>query len=535
MKILVVERISDSGIEYLKNNSDADIKIGISKDELYEIINQYDGLVVRSTVLVNKELLDRAPNLKVVGRAGNGTDNIDITEATKKGVIVVNTPDANSMSAAEHAIGLMLSSARNIPQANSKVRQGDFRRNNLKGVELFKKTAGILGLGRIGSIAASRLKGFQMRVIAYDPYISDEKFKKLGVEKIESLDEFLSQCDFITIHTPKTDETTDMISFEEFKKMKKTVRIVNCARGGIINEKALKWALTEKIIGGAAIDVLEVEPNYEHKEGEDTGYENDLLHEDSAIITPHIGASTVEAQDNVGITVAREVVEALKGEVVENAVNLPALQKEELEFMKPYMLLVEKMGKIYYQLSKIPIDKVEIIFSGEVSNFKTRMLTLSYLRGLLSNISDNNINFVNSYYTAKEFGIDVVESVSNASENYTSLVRVKIYSKGSCTTFAGTVFGVNDIRITELSGYYIDVIPEKYLLLINNKDKPGYVGRIGTILGNADINIATMRVSRNTKGDVALMAITIDESIPEDVMESIKRMDGIVHANFIKF
>jgi len=535
MKILVAERISDKGIEYLKEKCDTDIKLGISRDELNSIIKDYDALIVRSTVRVDKELMDNAPNLKVVGRAGNGTDNIDITEATRRGIIVVNTPDANSMSAAEHTIGLMLSCARNIPQANSKVRKGDWRRNSLKGVELYQKTAGIIGLGRIGSIVASRLKGFQMRVIAYDPYVPDEKFKSLGVERIDSLEEFLPQCDFITVHTPKTNETKGMISFEEFKMMKRSARVINCARGGIFDEKALKWAVSEGVIAGAAVDVLEIEPNYELKEGETQDYKNDLLDEENIIITPHIGASTLEAQDNVGISVAKEVIGALNGDVIENAVNLPSLQKGELEILKPYMQLLEKIGKIYYQLSKNTVDKVEITYSGQVASCKTRLLTLSYLRGLLSNISDNKINFVNSYYIAKDFGIDVVESTSNESENYTSLVKVKVHSKNSVYTFGGTVFGSSDIRITELTGYYIDVVPEKYLLLINNKDMPGYVGRIGTILGNADINIATMKVSRNTKGEIALMAITVDDCIPEDVMESIKRIGGVVQAKFVEF
>lgn len=535
MKILVAERISDKGIEYLKQNADVDVKLGISHEELYSILPDYDGLIVRSTVFVNKELLDNAPNLKVIGRAGNGTDNIDISEATRRGIIVVNTPDANSMSAAEHTIGLILSCARNIPEANSRIRKGDWRRNNLKGVELYKKTVGIIGLGRIGSIVASRLKGFQMRVIAYDPYITDEKFRKLGVERINTLDELLPQCDFITIHTPKTNETISMIGFDEFKKMKRTARIVNCARGGIIDEKALKWALCEGIIEGAAVDVLEVEPKYDLKEGETQDYKNELLEVENLIITPHIGASTREAQDNVGISVAKEVIGALHSDVVENAVNLPSLQKDELELIKPYMQLMEKMGKMYYQFLKNHVDRIEIIYSGQVADYKIRMLTLSYLRGFLSVISDRNINFVNSYCAAQDFGIDIVESTSNTCENYTSLIKVKVFSGDRCTTFSGTVFGVNDIRITEVAEYYIDIIPEKYLLLINNKDKPGYVGRIGTILGNADINIATMRVSRNMKGEIALMAITVDDCIPEDILESIRRIDGIVQAKLIEF
>lgn len=535
MKILVAERISDKGIEYLKQNADVDVMLGISKEELKVIIKDYDALIVRSTVLVDRELLSNGDRLKVIGRAGNGTDNIDINQATKQGIVVVNTPDSNSMSAAEHTLGLILACARNIPEANRRVRVGDFRRNNLKGVELYKKTVGIIGLGRIGSIVASRLNAFKMRVIAYDPYISDEKFRKLGVEKVDTLDELLPQCDFITIHTPKTAETKGMISYDEFKKMKNSVRIINCARGGIIDEKALKWALAERIVFCAATDVLEVEPKYDLKEGETQDYKNDLLELDDIIITPHIGASTNEAQDNVGITVAKEVIEALNGDVVENAVNMPCLQKDELQNIKPFMYLMEKMGMLYYQLSKDAVNKIEIIYSGQSADMNIRMLTLSYLKGFLSNISDNNINYVNSLYAAKEFGIDVIESTSSVCEDYSSFIKVKVYNKNGHKSFGGTVFGTNDIRITYISGYYIDVVPEKYLLLINNKDMPGFVGRIGTILGNADINIATMRVSRNKKGDVALMAINVDDIVPEDVMDGIRRMDGIVKANLVVF
>jgi D-3-phosphoglycerate dehydrogenase len=535
MKILVAERISDKGLEHLKQNADVDVRFGMSREELLNIIPEYDALVVRSTVFVDSAVMEVGRNLKVVGRAGNGVDNIDIMEATKRGIIVVNTPDSNSMSAAEHTIGLMLGCARNIPQADSKVRKGDFRRNTLKGVELFNKTVGIVGLGRIGSIVAERLKAFQMKVIAYDPYISDEKFRKLGVEKAGTLDDLCARCDFITVHTPRTHETAGMISYEQLKMMKRTARVVNCARGGIIDEEALKWALDEKVIEGAAVDVLEVEPNYDLKEGETQDYKNNLLSANNLILTPHIGASTREAQDNVGIAVAEEVIEALKGDVVENAVNLPCLHRGEFEFIKPYMILMEKMGKMYFQLYKNHVDKVEIIYSGQVADYKLRMLTLSYLRGLLSRISGDNINYVNAYYTAQQFGIDIVESTSSTCEDYASLVKVRIYSEGASYTFSGTVFGLNDVRITEVCGYFIDVVPEKYLLLINNKDMPGYVGRIGTILGNAGINIATMKVSRNKKGEIALMAISVDEVIPDDVLDSIRRINGIEQGNLIEF
>lgn len=535
MNVLVAERISDKGIEYLKENGNVDIKLGISREELKSIIEEYDALIVRSTVLVDAELLGCASNLKVIGRAGNGVDNIDISEATKRGIIVVNTPDSNSVSAAEHTIGLILSCARNIPEANKRVRNGDFRRNALKGVELYKKTAGIIGFGRIGSLVASRLKSFQMRVIAYDPYINDEKFEKLGVERVETMDDFLPQCDFITIHTPKTPETLGMIGYDELKKMKRTARIVNCARGGIIDEEALLQALNEGIIAGAAVDVLKVEPKYDLKDGETQDYKNELLNAKNIVITPHLGASTFEAQENVSIAVAREVVEALKGNVVENAINLPALQTGDMDILKPYMLLMEKMGMMYYQLYKNHVNRLEITYSGECAGYKIRMLTLSYLRGFLNSISENNLNFVNSYYSARQFGIDVVEGTSSKCENYTSLIRVNVYSNGVCRTFCGTVFGTADFRITEVSGYIIDIIPEKYLLLVSNNDTPGYVGRIGTILGNAGVNIATMKVSRNRKGEGALMAISVDDSVPDDVMESIRRINGIVQANLIQF
>lgn len=535
MKILIAERISDKGIEYLKEKAEVDIMLGISRDELKRIIGEYDALIVRSTVSVDSAILECASRLKVIGRAGNGVDNIDIPEATKRGIIVVNTPDSNSVSAAEHTIGLLLSCARNIPEANKRVTNGDFRRNTLKGVELYKKTVGIIGLGRIGSLVAARLKSFQMRVIAYDPYINDEKFSKLGVERIKTLDELLPQCDFLTIHTPKTAETMGMVGYEDLKKMKKTARIINCARGGLIQEKALIQALNEGIIAGAAIDVLQVEPKYDLKEGETQDYKNELLNARNLVITPHLGASTFEAQENVSIAVAKEVIDALKGDIVENAVNLPNLQVGDFDVLRPYMMLMEKMGMIYYQLYKNHADRIEITYSGDCAGYKIRMLTLSYLRGFLSSISENNINFVNSYYIARQFGIDVVESTSSKCENYTSLIRVSVYSDGTSRTFSGTVFGAADFRITEVSGYIIDIIPEKYLLLVNNNDAPGYVGRIGTILGNAGINIATMKVSRNKKGEVALMAISVDELVPDDVMESIRRINGIVKANLIEF
>lgn len=535
MKILIAERISDKGTEYLKQRAEVDTILGISSEELKRIIGQYDALIVRSTVHVDSTILECALRLKVIGRAGNGVDNIDILEATKRGIVVVNTPDSNSVSAAEHTIGLLLSCARNIPEANKRVLSGDFRRNTLKGVELYKKTIGIIGLGRIGSLVAARLKSFQMRVIAYDPYIDDEKFSKLGVERVKTLDELLPQCDFLTIHTPKTPETMGMIGYEDIKKMKRTARIVNCARGGLIQEKALMQALNEGIIAGAAIDVLKVEPKYDLKEGETQDYKNELLHAKNLVITPHLGASTFEAQENVGIAVAKEVIGALKGGFVENALNLPSLQTGEFEVLKPYIMLMEKMGMMYYQLYKSHADKIEITYSGECAGYKIRMLTLSYLRGFLGSISEVNINFVNSYYTAKQFGIDIVESTSSKCENYTSLIRVRVYSNGTCQTFSGTVFGAADFRITEVSGYLIDIVPEKYLLLVNNNDAPGYVGRIGTILGNAGINIATMKVGRNKKGEVALMAISVDDMVPDDVMESIRRIDGIVQANLIRF
>jgi D-3-phosphoglycerate dehydrogenase len=524
MKIIIAERISEKGIEILKEKADVDVRIGIKRDELLKVIGQYDAIIVRSETGINEEFYEKAVNLKVVGRAGNGIDNIELEGATKRGIIVANTPDANTVSAAEHTIGLLLAVARNIPQASTFIKGGQWDRNRFKGVELYGKTVGIVGLGRIGSLVATRLQSFGMRVIAYDPYISDERFERFGVEKIENLNDLVAQCDFLTVHTPKTEETFGMIGEEQFKIAKKGLRTVNCARGGIIDEEALYKALQDGTVAAAAIDVFVEEPNFT----------SPLLKLDNTVVTPHLGASTVEAQDNVGVTIAHEVLAALEGEMVPNAVNLPTLKHRELEALRPYLSLGEKIAKIYFQLSKDPVEKVEVIYSGEVATHEVKVVTLAVLKGLLEPVLKERVNYVNAALLAESQGITVTESVKSDGENYSTLIRIKLTTKKGISTFAGTVFGKNDLRLVEVLGYEVDAEPTQYMLFVENIDKPGMVGQIGTLLGAGKINIATMQLSRNTKGEKALMILSIDNEIPKEVLQLIRNVDGILHAKVIK-
>ncbi|MBA1335553.1 MAG: D-3-phosphoglycerate dehydrogenase [Firmicutes bacterium] len=524
MKIIITERIAQAGIDLLKQKFDVDIRFGIDRIELLDIIENYHGIIVRSVTKIDEELLEKAKNLKVVGRAGNGIDNIDLDAATRKGVMVVNTPESNTVSAAEHTIGMLLASIRNIPQANQWIKSGKWERNIFKGNELNGKTAGIVGLGRIGGLVAARLQAFNMKVIAYDPYISDERFAFLGVEKKQKLEDLLKEADIITVHTPKTEETMGMIGEKELDMVKDGVRLVNVARGGIIDEKALYNALKKGKIASAAIDVFEKEPCPD----------NPLFESDNVLVTPHLGASTVEAQNNVGTTVATQVINVLEGKIAANAVNMPSVHDRELEVLKPYLVLAEKLGKVYYQLEKKPISKVELKYKGGLAEQKTGPLTLAYLKGLLEPVMKERVNYVNAKLLAKDRGIEVVESVDNTSGQYTNLIEVAVHNGTSTFTMAGTLFGKEEPRIVKLNGYEIDVEPRPYMLLSKYIDKPGVIGRMGTILGIEQINIATMQASRNVKGGKALMVLTVDSEVPSKTINKIKEADGIDNVTFVK-
>lgn len=534
MKIIVTERIAEEGIEYLRNKGfKVDVKLGLSQEELLKIIHEYDAIIVRSVTRVNEELLERATNLKVAGRAGNGIDNIDVDACTRKGIVVVNTPESNIMAAAELAIGLAFCIFRNIPQANAAGRKGDFRRNKFLGNELDGKVAGIIGLGRIGSIVATKLKGCNMRVIAYDPYITDEKFKKYGVEKCETLEDLLVQADLITIHTPKTPETYGMLGERELKLCKKGVRIVNAARGGLVNEKALYNALVEGHVAAAALDVLDPEPSYD-KKPEDQDYFNPLLTLDNVVTTPHLGASTAEANLNVGTAVAELVASALNDEMVA-AVNMPTLKTKDIAEFKPYLELAEMLGKIYYQAEKETVQKIEVTYRGDLADKDTRILTLSVLKGFLDPIIKEKVNYVNAELMLKNMGVELVESTSSILDKYTNLITVKFCTKFRELSVSGTVFAKDAIRIVDFFGYRLDFEPTPYVIAIQNIDKPGVIGQLGTILGKSDINIAAMQLSRNRKGEKAESFVSVDGEVSAEVLDKIRAIDGILKATMIKF
>ena len=525
MRIIVTEKIAEKGIEAIKESGfDLDVKLGITRDELLSIIKDYDAIIVRSVTKINEELYKAATNLKVVGRAGNGVDNIDMAGATKRGIIVVNTPEANTISAAEHTIGLLLSSCRNIPQANAMIKDKNWDRSGFGGVELNQKTIGIVGLGRIGALVATRMQAFNMKVVAYDPYITDERFKKFGVEKKEALIDLMRESDFITVHTPKTEETMSMIGEEEFKAAKRGVRVVNCARGGIIDEDALAKALNEGIVATAALDVLVNEPNTT----------SPLLDFKNTVITPHLGADTVEAQENVGITIAHEVISALKGDMVPNAVNLPTIQKYELDTLRPYLSLGEVLGKLYHQLQKTAVKGVEVIYSGEVAKHETSVITLAILKGLFEPVLKERVNYVNAGLIAENRGITVVESKKHEVDNYLNQIDVNIITKENTFTISGAVFGKGEPRIVAVNGYQFDVIPTLYMLVAENIDKPGMIGQIGTILGVSKVNIATMQVSRNLQGERAMMFLTVDSEVAQDSLKLLSNVEGILNVMMVK-
>jgi D-3-phosphoglycerate dehydrogenase len=525
MKILVAEHIADEGIHFLNQTGfDVDIKLKLSRQELLDCIGVYDAIIVRSVTKVNEELYEHATNLKVVGRAGNGVDNIEMAGATKRGIIVVNTPDANTVSAAEHTIGLMLSMCRNIPRANAHIKSKQWDRTLFRGVELMDKTLGVVGLGRIGSMVATRMQAFGMNVIAYDPYIRRERFEQLKVTRVDDLNELMRQADIITVHTPKTKETLSIISTAEFKLCKKGVRVVNCARGGIIDEAALLEAIENGIVAGAAIDVLKDEPHPI----------SPLLDLDQTVITPHLGADTYEAQKNVGEAVALEVFEALQGKLVANAVNLPSLKSQELEALHPYLKLAEYIGKLYHQIRRDAVQKIELIYKGEVGKMDKTTLTLAYLKGLYEIILEDSVNYVNARYIAESRGVTIVEGTDTITGNYTSSIAVKIHTINGVFTLEGALFGKDEPRIVDMNGYAFDVSPKGNMLLIENIDQPGMIGKIGQTLGNECINISTMNVSLSKTSPNALMFLTVDAPVSAESLDVIRNTDGIKNAWALK-
>ena len=525
MKIIVTEKLAETGVEVLQQAMDVqvDLRYDIPRDELLDVIADYDAMIVRSNTMVNEELYKKAKNLKVVGRAGNGVDNIDLPGATSRGIIVVNTPDSNSVSACELTIALMLASARNVVRHDNRLREKVWSRNGLQGREFNGKTVGIIGLGRIGALVCTRLQSFGMKVLAYDPYISDNRFSKLGAEKCEKLENLLVRSDFITIHTPKTEETLGMVGEKELALVKKGVIIVNCARAGLVDEAALGVALKDGRVFSAGIDVLVGEPHAT----------SPLIEYENVTITPHAGADTLEAQANVGRTVAEEVLASLRGEMVANAVNLPHLLPNELDEMKSYLYLGEVLGKLYHQLEKEPVEKLEVIYHGTVGDLETSMITRAVLKGLFEPIMKERVNYVNAVITAQNRGVEVLEGKSSANGDLKSLVEIIVSSKDKQFTASGTVFVKNDVKILKINEYNFDLTPSPCMLVAKNDDKPGMIGQIGTILGVSKVNIATMQVSRD-KNNNAMMFMTVDSVVNKEVLNMISGVDGIKKVKFVQ-
>nr|WP_046496207.1 phosphoglycerate dehydrogenase [Syntrophomonas zehnderi] len=518
-RVIVSERIAEEGLQLLRSELDVDYRDGISRSELLDIIDQYDALIVRSVTQVNEELVKKATRLKVVGRAGNGIDNIDVDACTRYGIIVANTPDSNTISAAEQTISLLLSSVRNTAWANDVLKAGTWDRKPFRGTELYGKTVGIVGLGRIGSMVATRLKAFNMNVIAYDPYIADERFERFGAEKKNTLEELAQEADIITVHTPRNEETMHLINEDILAVAKNGVGLVNCARGGIIKESAIIEGLESGKISSVGLDVFEKEPA--------TG--NPLFNYSRVVCTPHLGADTYEAQKRVGENIAEQVILALKGGIVPNVVNLPSVLSEELDYLRPYITLAEKMGNIYYQVEKTPISRVEITYSGPITINETEMLTIGFLKGLLEPVLWEKVKYVNARLMADERGIKIYERKEEQSpKRYKNLLNIKIFNQDREMELSGTISRARNPLLVEINGYETEADLEGYVLMMQNEDRPGVIGTLTTALGEAGVNIAAMKVARKTKGETAIMILNVDNKIEEDTLKALTRIDGLI-------
>jgi D-3-phosphoglycerate dehydrogenase len=524
-RILVADRLSSKGIEILKGEERITcyVETGISSGELRATIKEYDGIIVRSKTALTADIITASEKLKVIGRAGIGVDNIDVLAATRRGILVMNTPTENSVAAAEHTIAMMFAMSRNIPQANTSTKSGKWERGKFMGVELYEKTLGIIGIGNIGSLVAEKAQGLKMHVVAYDPYISPDTAAQKGVPLV-TLDDLLSQSDFISIHTPLTEETGHLLDAAAFEKMKAGVMIINCARGGIIDESALLDALRSAKVRGAALDVFEHE----------AAGNNPLFEIANVICTPHIGAATNEAQENVAVAIANQVVDFLINKRIRNAVNIPIVGPDVLPVVKPYLDLGEKLGGFLTQISDFAIEELSVEYRGSVVEYDVSPITVSILRGLLTPYMGEVVNFVNASIIAKDRGILVRESKSSSSEDFANMVAITGMSKGERNVVAGALFGTKDFRIVQINDFRIEAVPKGKMLLIHNYDRPGVIGNIGTALGNRNINIATMQFSRDRLGGVAISLLHVDSVISKEVMEQLLELPNIISVKHIE-
>ena len=515
-RVLISDQMDPKAEQIFRERGcDVDVITGQTPEELKAIIGQYDGLAIRSTTKLTKELIDAATRLKVVGRAGIGVDNIDIPAASLRGIVVMNTPFGNSITTAEHAIALMFALARQLPEADASTQAGKWEKNRFMGVEVTGKTLGLIGAGNIGSIVASRALGLRMKVVAFDPFLTPERAVEMGVEKAD-LDTLLARADFITLHTPLTDQTRNILSRENLAKTKKGVRIINCARGGLIDEEALKDALDSGHVAGAALDVFVNEP----------ARQSPLFGTPNFISTPHLGASTDEAQVNVAIQVAEQLSDYLLSGGVTNALNMPSLSAEEAPKLKPYMTLAENLGSLVGQLAHGSLDKISIEVEGAAAQLNVKPITAAVLSGLMRRYSDT-VNMVNAPFMAKERGLDVREIRHDREGVYHTLVRVTVATSQGDRSVAGTLFGTAQPRLVEIFGIGIEADLEGHMLYIVNEDAPGFIGRIGTLLGEAGINIGTFHLGRREAGGEAVLLLSLDMPIPQAVLDQARKLPGV--------
>lgn len=526
IRILISDQLTEEGVQILQNGGKFEVvdDPAITMEKLAEVINGFDGLAIRSRTNVTADVLKNSGRLKVIGRAGVGLDNVDVPVATEKGIIVMNTPEGNTLSTAEHTVSMMLSLSRKIPQADRLMKQGEWPKKSLTGVELHGKTLGVIGLGKIGREVAKRMKSFGMEILGYDPFLNESAAEKLGIT-LADVDTIAQKSDIITVHTPLNKDTKGIIDARRLAMMKKTALIVNCARGGIVDEAALLDALQKKTIAGAALDVFEQEP---------LPKDHPFRALDNAVITPHLAASTTEAQDKVTRDVANQIVEALEGGMIRNAINAPSLDPQELERLRPVIALAERLGKFASQFCPCPASKLEVRFSGTAAEYPITPLTTAAVKGFLSPFGNVAVNFVNARYLAKSQGIEVIESSSSDALDYAGLITVEVHSaNGERNSISGTLFHSRFSRIVVINGKQITAAPEGNMIVIENRDVPGIVGSVGTLLGSRKINIADMTWGRNTPGGDAITVLNVDSEVSDKVVEELKALPNILSVRVI--
>ncbi|WP_254564293.1 phosphoglycerate dehydrogenase [Oscillatoria sp. HE19RPO] len=517
-KVLVSDPIDQAGLDILSQVAQVDVKTGLSNEELVQIIPEYDALMIRSGTRVTSEIIEAGNQLKIIGRAGVGVDNVDVPAATRKGIVVVNSPEGNTIAAAEHALAMMLALSRYIPDANHSVKNGKWDRKSYVGAEVYKKTLGIVGLGKIGSHVAAAAKAMGMKLLAYDPFISIERADHLGCRLVD-MDLLFRESDYITLHIPKTPETANLINAEAIAKMKPTVRIINCARGGIIDEAALAEALKEGRIGGAALDVYENEPLEADSPLRSLGKE--------AILTPHLGASTAEAQINVAIDVAEQIRDVLLGLPARSAVNIPGLYPDALEKLRPYLQLAENLGNLVGQLAGGRVELLNVRLQGELADNNSQPIVVAALKGLLSQALRERVNYVNASIEAKERGIRIIETRDGSIRDYTGSLHLEAKGALGDHSVTGALLGDGEIRITDIDEFPINVPPTHHMLFTRHRDMPGIIGKIGSLLGSFNVNIASMQVGRKIVRGDAVMVLSLDDPLPEGILAEIMKVPGI--------